>query len=133
MIAAASQIGGDVRYADWSTGQSKGKLEAHQYGLLSLDYSPDGSRLVTGGRDAAVRLWDPVTGTKVWEFSAGSAEQPKSLAWAPDGKSIAVGTRKVVRVLSAADGSVLRMIPIGEYSGDVVAYSPDGRGDGHRW
>ncbi|MEO8215901.1 MAG: protein kinase [Acidobacteriota bacterium] len=125
-IAAASQIGGDVRFGDWRNGEAKGKLEAHQYGLLSLAYSPDGGKLVTGGRDAAVRLWNLATGKKIWEYSAGSAEQPKSLAWAPDATTIAVGTRKVVRLLSSADGSVQRTLPIDEYSADVMTYSPDG-------
>jgi len=38
-------------------------LEGHSEAILSVAFSPDGSRLATGSGDTTVRLWDINTGT----------------------------------------------------------------------
>ncbi|KAG2074409.1 hypothetical protein BDR04DRAFT_1071309 [Suillus decipiens] len=61
-----------VRLWDVATGQQVGEpLWGHTDLVLSVSFSPDGTRIVTGSWDKTVRLWDVATGQQVGEpFSA---------------------------------------------------------------
>ena len=43
-------------------------LIGHTDNIRSADFSPDGTRIVTGARDATVRLWDHETGRLLAAF-----------------------------------------------------------------
>ncbi|HSL06680.1 MAG TPA: hypothetical protein VK887_01740, partial [Pseudonocardiaceae bacterium] len=51
-----------VRVWDATTGEPLHHLTSHTGGVRSVAYSPDGTRLLTGGDDGAVRVWDATTG-----------------------------------------------------------------------
>jgi WD40 repeat protein len=70
---------------DWKTGQT---------GDISLGFTTDGKSLVTAA-DATIRFWDPETGKQRFELPQGNAKSGPILnsAFAPDGKSLAVGLR----------------------------------------
>ena len=52
-----------------ATGREVARFEGHQRGtVLSLDYSPDGTHIVTSGRDGSVRVWDAETGVQLYEL-----------------------------------------------------------------
>ncbi|HEY1554388.1 MAG TPA: protein kinase [Kofleriaceae bacterium] len=63
----------------------------------TLSYSPDGTQLVSAGREDVVRLWDPHSHRLLGELGEGFLAQ-----WSPDGSYIAVV----------------------EHAGDVVLYDP---------
>ena len=50
---------------DTKTGQKVWSTQAHASGVLRVAKTPDGSRLVSIGKDRAARLWDPETGAQV--------------------------------------------------------------------
>ena len=61
--AAASGSVGEVGVVDLDSGeQVRPPVKGHEDGIYFFRYSPDGSRIVTGGADDAVALWDGPTG-----------------------------------------------------------------------
>jgi WD40 repeat protein len=58
--------------------------------INALAFSPDGTRLASGSRDGAVRLWDVVTGRQV-AVLRGHRRPVNSLAFSPDGRTLASG------------------------------------------
>jgi WD40 repeat protein len=57
---------------------------------IRLAWSPDGSRIVTGGPDNAARVWDVATGRVVLVLE-GHTGPVGAVAWSPDGTQIATG------------------------------------------
>ena len=61
----------------------------------ALAFSPDGRRALTGSIDGVLRLWDAKTGALLDSFSmAERIDYPRSMAWAPDGRTLFVGTAR---------------------------------------
>ncbi len=81
--------------------------------IVRMEFSPDGSSIVTTERDCAARLYDFETGNNIWEsVFLGSAENEANCTtevdFRPDGKQIAVGAAigsdHNVRLLDATTG-----------------------------
>jgi WD40 repeat protein len=96
--------------------------------------SPDGKHVagVTGAFESEhpeVFLWDMATGEAVWN-SRADAGPLFSVAYAPDGRTLAVGGRAPdgasVTLWDAASGALVRTFPQGE-TALSVAYAPDGK------
>ncbi len=95
--------------------------------LQCAAYSPDAARVVTGGRDGAVRVWDGSTGRQLHALS-GHASSVKAVAYSPDGKRLASGCHDgVVRLWDTASGREVTAFE--KQPGQVlgIAVSPDGR------
>jgi serine/threonine protein kinase/WD40 repeat protein len=58
------------------------------YEIYSLDFSPDGALLATGGRDVA--LWDPATGQRLLLLPSGS-NYTNAIGFSADGRRLAFG------------------------------------------
>ncbi|HEY7154075.1 MAG TPA: HEAT repeat domain-containing protein [Gemmataceae bacterium] len=73
----------------------------------SLDFSPDGSRLVCVGWDGGVHVWDTATGTPQFQIEK-SSDKWTSVKYSPDGKSLALGSfQGVVAIYDAINGKRL--------------------------
>jgi WD40 repeat protein len=130
---------GSVRIWDAQTGKELLRVNAHAGPISSIAYSPGGDLLVSGGGDTmlfsrmlsdgdrTVRVWDVATGRELRSFK-GHEKGVTSVAFSPDGKSVASGSQDgTVRVWNLAGGQELAALE--GYKGGIVSvfFSPDGR------
>ena len=95
--------------------------------LQCAAYSPDAARVVTGGRDGAVRVWDGSTGRQLHALS-GHASSVKAVAYSPDGKRLASGCHDgIVRLWDTASGREVTAFEKQPSQVLAIAVSPDGR------
>jgi WD40 repeat protein/tetratricopeptide (TPR) repeat protein len=98
----------------------------HEGGITHAEYSPDGHRVLTAGKDGTARVWDAVTGEQLVLLKPG--QRIDYAIYSPDARHVltAAWDAGVVQVCDAASGQ-----PLGspfKYPGGVrrVWYSPSG-------
>ncbi|HXY36545.1 MAG TPA: hypothetical protein VEI07_20075, partial [Planctomycetaceae bacterium] len=68
-----------------------------------VSFSPDGKRIVTGGNDNLLKIWDAETGQETLTLRAHTA-LVQCVAWSPDGARIASSsTDGTIRLWEASD------------------------------
>ncbi|MBL7044512.1 MAG: protein kinase, partial [Pirellulaceae bacterium] len=93
----------------------------------ALAFSPDGTRLATGGF-GEVKIWEATTGDELLTLrgKSGPVAAATSVAYSPDGQSVATAWLNTCRIWDAASGEELLEIT-GEQVVWNVAFSPDGK------
>jgi RNA polymerase sigma factor (sigma-70 family) len=110
-----------------------------RHGAFRFAFSPDGQRIASAGTDGLVRIWSTATGAEV-DRLGGHHGAAYSVAYSPDGKTIATGDVYDIHLWDAATGKNLRKLAgfdggkdfkkprggwtVGIYS---LAFSPDGK------
>jgi WD40 repeat protein/DNA-directed RNA polymerase subunit RPC12/RpoP len=98
---------------------------AHDGGVQGLAWSPDGTKLVTGGRDHEAVLWNPVTAQPTARLQ-GHTGTIMSVAFSPNGLMVATASLdKTSRVWAVDGGVVLKTLPHDDCV-EAVAWRPDG-------
>ena len=69
---------------DTATGRELRLLKGHTDFIQTLAFAPDSRRVLTGGPDQTVRLWDAETGAELHRFNGPG--HVSSVAWSADGK-----------------------------------------------
>jgi RNA polymerase sigma factor (sigma-70 family) len=120
---AVAQRHGTLRLWDTGTGREVSRLTGPSD---CVAFSPDSRTLAAGGfMDGKVHFWDAATGQslRTWE----SAQFITRLAFAPDGKALAVGGSGMIRFRDPATGRDLG--PLGSLAEAVtaVAFAEDGK------
>src|SRR5262249_6580358 len=105
-------------------------LAGHTDVLAAASFSPDGSRLVTGGADRAarVRVWDARTGAELLAVP-GRGSLTAAAAFSPDGtRIVSTGEKGTVQIHDSPTGALL-LDAAESFSPDgsrVVTRKPDG-------
>jgi WD40 repeat protein len=119
LLANAS---GKVSIENFETGETIAVLEGHEREALCVEWSPDGTQLVSGGADGTVRIWDATTYQQTMLIQAHDGNVAH-VTWSRDGNYIAsVGGNEAI-LWDAKTGEPLATL---EHSTGGIAWSPDG-------
>jgi WD40 repeat protein len=98
----------------------------HDGGATSAAFAGAG-RLLTGGYDGRIHIWDVQSRKRVGTL-AGAQGTIWSLSVSPDGGRVAAaGEDKIIRIWNIADGKLLRRLAGHERNIWEVRFSPDGK------
>ncbi|MCV2439273.1 WD40 repeat domain-containing protein [Paucibacter sp. DJ2R-2] len=104
-------------------------LQGNEGRVLSIAFSPDGKRLVSGGHDGILRLWDVKSGQAIGGPLLGHKGAVNSVAFSLDGQRLASGSEDMtLRLWDAKSGQPIGS-PLQGHAGAVhcVVFSPDGQ------
>src|SRR5262249_2856843 len=137
--------GGDrtIRLWDVATGRLRSSLKGHRDWVCTLAFAPDGKTIASGscdwayhrGRDTS-RFSPPDPGCDsqwiLWDATTGNLKRTVtepgrllSLAFAPDGKPLACGLGKEVRLYDVASEAPRRVVTSHDFAVTSVAFTKD--------
>jgi hypothetical protein len=116
-----------VHVWDVSTHVEQRKLVGHTAQVSSVAVSRDGTRLVSGGFDGTVRLWDAATGKALLVLTHGAGVRVFSVAFSPDGTRMVMASGHMARIWDAATGKEIAVLRGHADTVEAVAFSPDGK------
>jgi WD40 repeat protein/predicted ATPase/transcriptional regulator with XRE-family HTH domain len=121
---------GMLRVWDATSGQAMHVVQGYQDFLYVVDWSPDGTQLVSGSLDALVTVWDVVGGVSP-RVLRGHSGGVCGVGWSPDGRWLASSEwDNAVRLWNPASGDMLQMLRHPHDTGNIfygLVWSPDGR------
>ncbi len=101
---------GELRVWSVSTGNALFSFR-HSDVVNSVEFSPDGRRLLTAGSDGSVRVWDMNSGQNLGAYGRGPAIRTfYSASFSNDGRRILVSSAPL-EIWDAADGQLIRSLP----------------------
>ena len=103
------------------------QLYGHDSQVLSVAFSPDGSKIISGSSDKTIRLWDATIGVEMLPPLRGHDDWIHSVAFSPDGSKIISGSSdKTIRVWDASTGVEI-LPPLRGHDGLILSltFSPD--------
>jgi WD40 repeat protein len=95
---------GRIHLWDVITGAPLRSWKGHEGIIYSIQYSPEGGRLLTAGHDTLARVWEAGSGEGLLTLK-GHKEAVAGAVYTPDGKRIVTGSGdNTVRVWDARTG-----------------------------
>ena len=120
---------GTVRLWDISTGGLRGLLRGHTQPVQAVAFSPDGTRIASGGGNpntGELKLWDANTQTEIATLQ-GHTATVVAVAFSPDGALLASASLdRTVRLWDVATASPGTILPESGDTTTAVTFSPDG-------
>ncbi len=101
-------------------GQAPGEFGESETAPYSLAFSPDGKRIVSGGK--VTKVWDVNSGDEVMTLNGGSP-----VLYSPDSKFIVSCKDNEIKILDATTGSEMMTLRGHDGPIDSIAFSPDSK------
>ena len=126
--------GNDIKVWDAASGKKLMTLSGHKNTIWTMSYSPDGTRIVSGGKDKTIRIWDAATGAELMTLR-GHGDWPldpnlspvSAVGFSPNGELIVSGSYdRTIRIWNAKTGAEVRSLRQSDLVSDV-AFSPNGK------
>lgn len=95
--------------------------------LICIGFSPDGTKVVVGGRDGNIQLYDALSGSLIHAFVNNNPARVQGLAFSPDGTkivSVSMGLQDQIGMWDVATGTLIKAITAGEAFPVAVNFSP---------
>lgn len=94
------------------------ELQAHSNSIFAVAYSPDGSELLTGGRDAHLKVWDAGNDYVAKTSIVAHMYAINDIVFSPDGHFFATGSMdKSVKIWDAQQHKLLKVIDKSRHAG----------------
>ena len=124
---AVAGAAGHRDYPVWIFEIASGKLlrefSGHKLRVTTIDYSPDGKHVVTGGDDGTVQLWNVESGQPVLKYQEKGLV--KDVAFSPDGRKFAYSSHRAIAIRETTGGRLFRLIRVTGWAA-YLDFSPDG-------
>jgi Tol biopolymer transport system component len=118
----------DVTLQVWDA-ESGGLLttyKGHSDLIETICWSPDSTRVASGGFDATTQVWEALTGRHLLTYRADPYDVA-AIAWSPDGSRIAsAGIAQDVHIWNATTGKQVFLYKGHSQEVNALAWSPDG-------
>src|SRR5438067_2096151 len=119
---------GEARFWDPTTGKALTEPLAHGSDIISAQFNPDGSRLITGTVDGTARVWDTKTGQPITGPLKHDGGYVRAVEFSPDGtKVLTAAADKTARVWNAQTGGPLMTPLLHQAEVDLAHFSSNGK------
>ncbi|MEK6247245.1 MAG: WD40 repeat domain-containing protein, partial [Planctomycetales bacterium] len=109
-----------------TTGGSLYRKSTQTHGITSMAFSPDGLRLLTGGSQGQIKLWDPSSAVELLNIQGHDGEV-RQTAWRPDGQQwVTVGNDGKIKLWDASSGQEINSLRGHSAQVKSVAWNTDG-------
>ncbi len=93
----------------------------------TVSWSPDGTKIASAGNGEIIEVWDPVSGTSLFNLVSGSGTV-YSVTWSPNGTKIASGQKDgTVKIWDATNGNLISNLSGHSSQVNSVAWSSDSK------
>lgn len=106
------------------TGKSIHWFSGAHDNVLAIAFSPDGTKILSGGKEKAIKLWDVANRKILRVFEWPTIYSVDTLAFVPNSRLIVAGGYDEVRLWDVETGKEARAL---KTSGSALAVSPNGR------
>ncbi|CUA72700.1 Notchless protein homolog 1 [Mus musculus] [Rhizoctonia solani] len=104
--------------------ETPGSFKGHTDRIESVQFSPDGTRIVSGSHDNTVHIWDVQTGTSIFGPLRGHTDWVNSVAYSPNGTYVASASWDgTIRIWDTS--TKLDLSPVGDWRLDEDGWVVD--------
>lgn len=116
---------GKLQTYQLSNGAIDLNINAHPGWVTAVGYSPDNSRIITGGSDNKIKIWDTLG--NVIDTLISHLDDITTVRYTPDGSKIVSSSKdNTIKIWDAASGNLLQTITVSNADVNAIDISPNG-------